>query len=360
MIKHRLFGTLPDGQKVTEYSLCNNAGMQVDILDLGGIIRRWLVPAVDAPLAGESQAPVDIVLGFDTLEDYIADQAYVGALVGRYANRIAKGHFSLNDVNYQLDVNQGGNSLHGGFDGFNRRVWQAQTLDNDAEASLILTLVSEDGDQGFPGRLEINVTYTLGETGLKITYRAKASQDTVFNPTQHSYFNLAGHNSGSIEDHQVQILASHYTPTDEHAIPTGELADVNNTPFDLREMTTLKSPLLSSHEQIKLGNGFDHNWCLDAYQAKMNAPELVAKAFEPKSGRTMSVLTTMPGMQLYTANYVGPEPIGKGATEYQGKQAYCFETQFYPDSPNQSHFPSATLKANEEHYSVTEYRLSFS
>ncbi|WP_339900104.1 aldose epimerase family protein [Paraglaciecola polaris] len=354
MISQRLFGTLPDGQKVMEYSLQNAVGMQVDILDLGGIIRRWLVPALD-----ENQPAVDIVLGFDTLDGYVADQAYLGAVVGRYANRIAKGQFALNGKDYQADVNQGGNCLHGGRDGFNSRIWQAQAIDNDNEATLILSLVSNEGDQGFPGTLKVNVTYTLSAEGLKITYRGRSDQDTVFNPTQHSYFNLAGHDSGSVENHQVQILGSSYTPTDQHAIPTGELADVSGTPFDLRELTTLQEPLLSPHEQIKLGNGFDHNWCLDAYQPKMTQAALVAKAVEPASGRTLTVYTTMPGMQLYTANYIGPEPIGKNATEYQAKQAYCFETQYYPDTPNQPQFPSATLKANEDYYSVTEYKLSF-
>ncbi|MGY0580656.1 MAG: aldose epimerase family protein [Paraglaciecola chathamensis] len=359
MITKRLFGTLVNGQKVTEYSLSNEHGMQVDILDMGGIIRRWLVPATNSSDNSDNQTKVDIVLGFDTLEDYIADQAYLGAVVGRYANRIAKGQFALNDVNYQVDVNQAGNCLHGGEDGFNRRVWQVQELDDVTQPSLKLTLVSEDGDQGFPGQLTVNVTYTLAPSGLRISYQAHTTQDTVFNPTQHTYFNLAGHDSGSVESHKVQILASRYTPTDENAIPLGERVDVAGSPFDLRELTTLNGPLQSSHEQIKLGNGFDHNWCLDAYQSDMESPELVAKAVDTASGRTLSVLTTMPGMQLYTANYVGPEPIGKGATEYQGKHAYCFETQFYPDSPNQPSFPSATLKADEAHFSVTEYRVSF-
>ncbi|WP_158771186.1 aldose epimerase family protein [Paraglaciecola sp. L1A13] len=354
MISKRLFGTLPDGKKVTEYTLVNAVGMQIDILDLGGIIRRWLVPTKD-----DKQPHIDIVLGFDSLDDYVADQAYLGAIVGRYANRIAKGQFSLNNNQYQVDVNQAGNCLHGGRDGFNSRVWQAQMIDSESEPTLILSLVSDDGDQGFPGTLNVSVTYTLTASGLKITYRGKSDQDTVFNPTQHSYFNLAGHSSGSIEDHQVQILAGTYTPTNKNAIPSGEMADVTNTPFDLRSLTTLKGPLQSNHPQIKLGNGFDHNWCLDAYQPNMTQPALVAKAYDPESGRTLAVYTTMAGIQLYTANYIGPEPIGKGGTEYQGKHAYCFETQCYPDSPNHPQFPSATLNANEDYYSVTEYQLSF-
>tara|TARA_R110002167_G_scaffold27444_10_gene93324 strand:+ start:1882 stop:2943 length:1062 start_codon:yes stop_codon:yes gene_type:complete len=351
MISKQVFGHLPDGRAVEQISLLNANGMQVDILNLGGIIRRWLVPT---PCSEQ----VDIVLGFDTVEDYLADQAYLGALVGRYANRIKHGKFTLKETHYQLDANQGGNSLHGGVDGFNRRLWQTSVISQGLNPSICLQLTSEDGDQGFPGQLNAEVIYTLTEeNSLRIEYRASTDQATLYNPTQHSYFNLAGHQSGDITSHQAQILASHFTPTDSNAIPSGELAPVANTPFDLRELTPVSVGLASSHEQIKFGSGYDHNWCLDGYRADLQQPFFAAMALETQSGRKLIVNTTMPGMQLYTANFLGSEPVGKEGVSYQGNGALCFETQFYPDSPNQPHFPSAMLEKGQTFYAVTEYHI---
>jgi aldose 1-epimerase len=351
MISKQIFGHLPDGRAVEQTSLINANGMQVDILNLGGIIRRCLVPT-----AGSKQ--VDIVLGFDTVEDYLADQAYLGAIVGRYANRIKHGKFSLNGRRYQLDANQGGNSLHGGIDGFNRRLWQTRVINEALNPSIHLQLTSEDGDQGFPGQLKAEVIYTLTEeNNLRIEYKARTDQATLYNPTQHSYFNLAGHQSGDIASHQVQILASHFTPTDSSAIPSGELAPVANTPFDLRELTPVTAGLASSHEQIKLGSGYDHNWCLDGYRANLQQPFFAAMVQETQSGRKLIVNTTMPGIQLYTANFLGSEPMGKEGVSYQGNGALCLETQFYPDSPNQPHFPSAMLEKGQTFYAVTEYQI---
>ena len=352
MIKKQLFGHLPDGNVIEQTSLINANGMQVDILNLGGIIRRWLVPNFGSE-------PTDIVLGFDTLEAYLADQAYLGAVVGRYANRIKHGKFTLNSVDYRVDVNQGGNCLHGGADGFNRRIWQTSINSEEKNPSLLLQLVSEDGDQGFPGQLRAEVIYTLTEdNSLRIEYKASCDQATLYNPTQHSYFNLSGHQTGNIDNHHVQLMASCFTPTDENAIPSGELLSVDNTPFDLRELTPVIQGLANKHEQIKLGNGFDHNWCLDAFETGTRQPFLAGIVKDSDSGRTMKVFTTMPGMQLYTANYLGPDPIGKGGIKYQANGALCFETQFYPDSPNQSFFPSAELKPGQQFYSLTEYQLS--
>jgi aldose 1-epimerase len=354
MITSNVFGSLPDGQPVHQYSLTNGRGAQVDILTLGGIVRRWLVPGDAA-----TDNVTDIVLGFDTVEAYLEDQAYVGAVVGRYANRIDKGKFTLQGTPYQVDVNQGGNCLHGGKNGFNSRIWRAEILADGEEPKLALSLVSPDGDQGFPGELTAKVIYTLSaQNSLKIEYYAQSTSATVFNPTQHSYFNLAGHQSGPVTQHQVQIFASHFTPTDENAIPTGELASVTGTPFDLRELITLATPLAATHPQLTIGNGFDHNWCVDAYRPDMAQPALVAKALEPKSGRTLSVYSTMPGIQLYTANYLSAQPLGKEQTAYGGNHAFCLETQCYPDAPNQEHFPSAELPAGGAYYSVTEYRVT--
>ncbi|MFQ3236631.1 MAG: aldose 1-epimerase [Paraglaciecola sp.] len=356
MIISNIFGSLPDGQPVHQYSLTNGRGAQVDILTLGGIIRRWLVPGNTTVATDNAD---DIVLGFDTVEAYLEDQAYVGAVVGRYANRIAKGKFTLQGTPYQVDINQGGNCLHGGQNGFNRRLWQATILAQGDEPQLALSLVSPDGDQGFPGELTVKVIYTLSaQNGLNIEYFAKSTKATLFNPTQHSYFNLAGHQSGPVTQHQVQIFASRFTPTDDNAIPTGELASVTNTPLDLRELVTLATPLAATHPQLTIGNGFDHNWCVDAYQPDMPQPALVAKVVEPQSGRTLSVYSTMAGIQLYIANYLSAQPLGKEQTAYGANHALCLETQCYPDAPNQGHFPSAELKAGEAYYSVTEYRVT--
>jgi aldose 1-epimerase len=352
MITQHTFGLMTNAQEVNQFSLTNAQGMTIDILSLGGIIRRWLVPDVGGTF-------VDIVLGFDTVADYLADQAYLGTVVGRYANRIKHGKFSLQNTDYQVDVNQGGNCLHGGVDGFHHRVWAATILNQGDEPSLALELTSEDGDQGFPGQLTAKVIYTLNaQNTLKIEYFAKSNKTTVYNPTQHSYFNLAGHQSGSITSHKVQILASHFTPTDANAIPNGELAQVADTPFDLRVLTPVTQGLAATeHQQIKFGNGYDHNWCLDDYQAHLQQPFFAAMAQDTQSGRKLIVNTTMPGIQLYTANYLGAQPIGKNGVAYQGNGALCLETQFYPDSPNQQHFPSAVLEKGQEFYSVTEYQV---
>ena len=353
MISREYFGDMPDGQQVEQFSLTNEQGVTVEILNLGGIIRRWLVPT-------SKQGPVDIVLGFDTLADYLADDSYLGTVVGRYANRIAKGRFAIGDVTYKVDVNQAGNCLHGGSDGFHHRVWHSEIASNGNEPVLILSLTSQDGDQGFPGQIDVKVRYTLSaQNMLRVEYFALSDKDTVFNPTQHSYFNLAGHDGGKIHDQQIQVFASHFTPTDTNAIPTGEIADVSNTPFDLRQLTSIALPLSDPHEQIKIANGLDHNWCLNAYRPGMRKAALAAIAFEPASGRKLTVSTTMPGMQVYTGNFLSAEVTRKNAAVYPPNQAFCFESQYYPDAPNQLNFPSPALKAGEEFYSVTEFTIEF-
>lgn len=350
MITQSTFGKMPDGTAVEQYCLSNQQGVSVEILNLGGIIRRWLIP-------NNKNNHTDIVLGYDTVDDYLADDSYLGALVGRYANRINHGKFSLAGNNYQTDINQGGNCLHGGSQGFNGKVWQCTLLSSGDEPSIILELSSCDGDQGFPGNIAVKVIYTLTEQNrLKIEYFAEAEQTTLYNPTNHSYFNLSGHNSGSITAHQVQLLASHYTPTDERAIPTGEIAEVDNTPFDLRQLTTISQPLASDQQQIKYGNGLDHNLCLDAYSPGSKIASYAGQAVS--SDINLNIYTNMPGIQIFTANHFDNKK-GKDGALYQANQGVCFETQFYPDTPNQPHFPSATLEAGKEFYSVTEYEVLF-
>ncbi|MCF2948610.1 galactose mutarotase [Paraglaciecola aquimarina] len=351
MIKKQNFGTLSNGQNVEQYTLTNENGVSADILTLGGILRRFHVPT--------KLQSTDIVLGFDTLEEYVNDQSYLGTLVGRYANRINQGKFSLNGADYQVDVNQNGNCLHGGANGFNSYVWQATVLPDSNAPSLALEMLSHDGDQGFPGNIEVKAIYSLThQNRLKIEYFARSDQDTIFNPTNHAYFNLAGQNSGDVTQHKISIEAGRYTPTDSNAIPTGELATVDATPFDFRTPTTIADVLALTHQQLEYGNGLDHNLCLDHFISEQKDALYAGNAICAESGIEMKVYTSMPGMQIFTANHFADMP-GKDGAIYQAHQGVCFESQFYPDTPNHGNFPSAELKANQDFYSVTEYEVIF-
>lgn len=351
MITTSTFGTLADGQTIEQYTLSNQQGVSVDILTLGGILKGWKLPV--------KQGPIDIVLGFDSLADYLNDQSYLGALVGRYANRIAQGKFTLDNQDYQVAVNQAGNCLHGGTTGFNHYVWQAEIISGQDNPALSLTMTSADGDQGFPGNISVKVIYTLTESNsLKIEYFAESDQKTVFNPTNHAYFNLAGHNSGSVREHVISVAASHFTPTDASAIPTGDITPVENSPFDLRQPTVIGAALASTHPQIQYGNGLDHNLCLDNFALKQSTAHYAATAQSAATGVEMKVYTSMPGIQVFTANHFH-DMSGKEGAVYQANQGVCFESQFFPDSPNQNNFPSVELAAEQSFYSITEYSLSF-
>jgi aldose 1-epimerase len=352
MINQSTFGEMPDGTPVEQFCLTNQNNVRVEILSLGGIIRRWLIP-------NSQKTHTDIVLGYDTVNDYLSDDSYLGALVGRYANRINQGKFSLAGSDYQTDINLGENCLHGGSKGFNSKVWKTTVLSSDDNPSILLELTSPDGDQGFPGDIAVKVIYTLTEQNrLKIEYFAVAEQTTLYNPTNHSYFNLSGHNGGSVKDQQIQILASHYTPTDQNAIPTGEISEVDNTPFDFRSLQAIMQPLTSDHQQIKFGNGLDHNLCLDTYVPHSKTASYAGKATTLEQDISLKVYTNMPGIQIFTANHFANKK-GKNDALYQAHQGVCFETQFYPDTPNQPNFPSATLEIGKEFYSVTEYEALF-
>lgn len=351
MITIQHFGQMPDGQDVERYSLINQHNMQVDILTYGAIIQRWLVPG---------EKPTDIVLGFDDLNSYVNDSSYIGRTVGRYANRIANGQFKLKGNRYQVSTNLGEHSLHGGKNGFSARVWQVKVLSEQDNPSIELSLESEDGDQGFPGKLLAKVTFSLTESNsLHICYEAEADQDTLFNPTQHSYFNLAGHDSGHIGQQVVSVNADKNTPTAELSIPTGELADVQNSAFDLRQPQPFETSLSMADADIKLTNGLDHNWCVNGFsvdaQGIQNSINRAAEVYEPNSGRRLIVNTSMPGIQVYTANFIGDDLAGKANAVYATHHAFCLETQFYPDSPNQQGFPSAELKKGMKFKSITEY-----
>lgn len=350
MIKKTHFGTMPDGDSVECYQLINNNQVSVSILTLGGILQSWKTP-------GDSS--VDIVLGFDTVEAYLQDAGYIGTVVGRYANRIAGGTFNLGDKSYPLSKNHENNTLHGGADGFHHRLWQLESLSEQENPSIVLSIFSPDGDQGFPGNLQASVEYRLTEDNcLQITYRADCDSDTVFNPTQHSYFNLAGHDSGSALEHEVQVNADHYTPADAESIPSGELRAVSGTSFDLSKAKSVAEVMALNDPEINATNGLDHNWCLNDYADNQQNHRLVATMLEPKSGRTLSVYTTMPGMQVYGGNFIGEGTPGKGEAVYAPHHGLCLETQYYPDSPNKEMFPSSTLDKHHQFVSRTDYQLS--
>ena len=298
----------------------------------------------------------DVVLGFDRLETYENDTHYLGATIGRYANRIAKGRFTLNGVEYKLATNNGENHLHGGVRGFDKVVWRARPLAARGGSALELTYLSRDGEEGYPGNLSVRVVYTLTDADeLRIDYSATADKDTVVNLTHHSYFNLAGHGNGDILGHRLMLNAARFTPTDAGAIPTGELRAVRGTPFDFTRPTAIGARIEQPDEQLRLGNGYDHNY---AVNGRAGAMRLAARVTEPTSGRAMEVWTTEPGVQLYTGNYLDGTPDGKGGRPYRRRYAFCLETQHYPDSPNRPEFPSTVLRRGGRFRSTTVYKFS--
>lgn len=348
MITLSTFGHMPDGSKVERISLINAHGMQVDVLTLGAIIQRWLLG---------NEANTDIVLGFDDLEGYLQDSAYIGVVAARYANRIADAQMPLGDAIFTLSANLQGNCLHGGSEGFNRRIWQKIAQRDGDSPSVTLGMMSPDGDQGFPGTLHAKVTYQLDKSGtLRITYEASSDKLTVYNPTQHSYFNLGGHDSGEVSNHTLQVKAQHYTPTDDQGIPTGDIASVAQSVFDLRQAQPLAA--LRDQPALRATQGLDHNWCIDDYQHPLAKLRTAAIYHDPATQRTLTVRTDMPGMQVYNANFLPGDLKGKQSVTYGGYQALCLETQFYPDSPNQPGFPSATLAPDQPFQSITEYEVS--
>lgn len=343
------FGTTQDGQTVQAFHLTNSNNVSVVILSLGATIQQWRLPD-----------GCDIVLGFDTLADYLQDQAYLGRTVGRYANRIENGQFTLNEIQHNVSTNLQGNSLHGGVNGFHNRIWTLSDSDNSHTPSITLTLVSEDGDQGFPGTLTVDVCFSLNNDNcLHIAYSASCDQDTVFNPTQHSYFNLAGHDSGNVNGHQIQVFASHYTPANSGGIPTGELKSVTQTPFDLRHPIAIGLANSQQDPEIQSTQGLDHNFCLDEFDPKQQTMTVAAIVTEPNSGRKLITCTSMPGVQIYTANFLGGHPLGKGGKAYSQYQGFCVESQFYPNSPNQHNFPSPVVRKGHSFRSMTSYQVMF-
>jgi aldose 1-epimerase len=341
------FGKTADGTPVEIYTLRNARGCEARIMTYGGIVVSLKVPDKNGNFG-------DVVLGYDKLDDYVKNNPFFGALVGRYGNRIAKGKFTLDGKEYTLAPNNAPNNLHGGPLGFDKRVWKATTLLTADGPALQLTLLSKDGDQGFPGNLKVTATYTLtADNGLRLDYTATTDKTTLCNLTQHSYFNLAG--KGDVLNHLVFINADKLTPVDNTLIPTGELKPVAGTPFDFRTATAIGARINADDEQIKFGSGYDHNWVVNKPLGKLG---LVARVTEPTTGRAMEVWSTEPGVQFYTGNFLDGSITGKGGWVYQKRNGFCFEPQHYPDSPNHPQFPSAELKPGQIYQNTIIYKFS--
>ncbi|MCK2184238.1 aldose epimerase family protein [Halomonas getboli] len=351
------FGELPDGREVTLYRLTNADGMTVEVMNYGGIIVSLKAPDREGNVE-------DIVLGFDTLDGYLSEayrrlNPYFGALIGRYGNRIDQGRFSLDGTTYQLATNDGDNHLHGGEEGFDRRLWQAEPFSDENGEGVILHYVSEDGEEGYPGRLEATVTYTLtDDNALEVSYRAETDRATPVNLTQHSYFNLSGEGDPSILDHVLTIHGDAFTPVDETLIPTGEIRDVAGTPFDFRQPTPIGRRIGDDNRQLARGGGYDHNFVLAMDNAPLDAPRSAARVVDPDSGRVLEIATTEPGLQFYSGNFLDGSVTGKGGEPYLKRSGFALETQHFPDSPNRPDFPSTILEPDETYRSLTVYRFS--
>lgn len=348
-ISKRSFGITPDSIEVEAYTLTNINGMEVGIITYGGIITSLKVPDVD-------NVYDDVVLGYDSLDQYIRSSPYFGAIIGRYGNRIANGKFTLDDVEYSLVTNDGKNHLHGGLKGFDKVVWTARTGEMDDAVFLALSYLSKDMEEGYPGNLECTVTYTLtNDNVLDVFYEATTDKKTVVNLTQHSYFNLSGDFSKSILDHDVSINADKFLPVDATLIPTGELQDVTGTPFDFRTAKSIGQDIAMDNEQLKLGGGYDHCWVLNDQDTGMR---LAATAFDKESGRYMEVRSDEPAIQFYTGNFLDGTLPGKQGGTYGHRSGFCLETQHYPDSPNQRSFPTVVLLTGEKYETRTSFKFT--
>lgn len=348
-IEKKTFGVTPEGLAADLYVLTAAPDFKAAITNYGGIIVSLWAPDRDGAL-------MDIVLGFDDLDAYVAKHPYFGAIVGRYGNRIAKGRFVIGDKEYTLAQNNGPNHLHGGVRGFDKALWAAEPLTREDAVGLKLTHTSPDGDEGYPGTLQCTMTYWLTrDRTLEIEYEAVTDAPTHVNLTNHSYFNLKGHDGGAILDHEMTLVADHFTPVDETLIPTGELRPVENTPFDFRTGAAIGARIGEEDEQLRFGIGYDHNFVLDP-EAKGEF-KLAARVREASTGRVLEAWTTEPGVQFYCGNFLDGTNVGKGGTVYQHRNGFCLETQHFPDSPNQPTFPSTLLQPGDTYKTKTHYRF---
>jgi aldose 1-epimerase len=341
-ISKKHFGTTPDGDEVHLYTLTNDLGLEVSIITYGGAIQSLKTPDRNGSFG-------DIVLGYETLDDYVRNPRYLGALIGRHANRIALGKFSLNGVDYQLQQNNGENHLHGGFKGFDKRVWKA----SEDRSTLHLTYLSKDGEENYPGNLSARVSYTLFDNQLNIEYRAMSDADTIVNLTNHSYFNLTG--SGTILDHELTLIADSFTPVTKDLIPIGEIRSVEATPMNFRAAKKIGSAIHQQYDQLGFTGGYDHNFVLNDHDGSLRS---VARLYEATTGRTVEIQTTQPGMQFYSGNFLDGSLVGKNGVVYHKYAGLCLEPQHFPDAPNHPNFPSTVLRAGEEYKHTTV--LSFS
>jgi len=344
-VKRAPFGTV-DGRAIEQLTLVNKNGVEVKAITYGGIITSITTP-------DRTGAMGDIVLGFDSLDGYLAGHPFFGAIVGRYGNRIAKGRFTIDKQEYKLATNNGPNHLHGGIKGFDKQVWGAEIV--PGQMGVKFTYTSADGEEGYPGKLDVTVTYTLTDSNeLIVEYGARTDKATHVNLTQHSYFNLAG--AGDILGHELTIDADRYTPVDASLIPTGELTSVEGTPFDFRKSTAIGARIDQQNPQLKNGGGYDHNWVLNGTAGSLRR---AARVVEPKTGRTLEVATTEPGMQFYTGNFLDGKLTGKGRS-YARRSGFCLETQHYPDTPNQPNFPTTLIKPGQQYSSKTVFTFGTS
>jgi aldose 1-epimerase len=341
------FGQTSDGAAVDIFTLRNASGCEARISNYGGILVSLKVPDRNGTLG-------DVVLGYDNLADYLKPNPYFGALIGRYANRIANAKFTLEGKEYTLAANNGPNALHGGIKGFDKVIWEARISSTQAGQALTLVYVSKDGEEGYPGTLSVEATYTLtDDNALKIEFRAITDKTTVLNLSHHSYFNLAG--KGDILGHELMLAADSFTPVNESLIPTGEIRSVEGTPFDFRKPTLIGARINQDDEQLKFGKGYDHNFVVNKPQGQAG---LMARVYEPGTGRVLEAFSTEPGVQFYTGNFLNGTLTGKGNWVYQVRNGFCLEPQHFPDSPNQPNFPSVVLKPGQVYQNTIMYRFS--
>lgn len=348
MIKKQAFGTVPEG-RVDLYTMTNSRGMEVRAMNYGGIIVSLRVPDKKGVLA-------DVVLGFDTLDAYLNNKPYFGAIIGRYANRIANGKFTLNGAGYRLARNNGMNSLHGGLKGFDKVLWRGEQFENNQGIGVVFTYTSKNGEEGYPGNLKAKVTYTLtDQSELQIEYQATTDEATPVNLTNHSYFNLVSEGNGDILKHNLILNADRFTPVDSTLIPAGELRSVAGTPFDFTKPTAIGARIDTNNEQLAIAHGYDHNFVLSR---KGSGLELAGRVHEQQTGRALEVYTTEPGVQFYTGNFLDGTITGKHGHAYNKHAGLCLETQHFPDSPNHSNFPWTILKPEQTYNSRTVYKFS--
>jgi len=341
------FGTTPDGHEITLFTLSKDHQFEVSIINFGGAITSIKVPDRYGKIA-------DVVLGYDTLAEYVKNPRFFGGLIGRHANRIARGKFSLNGIEYQLAQNNGVNHLHGGNKGYDKVVWKAAGEENDDSARVHLSYLSKDGEENYPGNLSVDVTYVINDANeLRIEYRALVDKDTIVNLTNHSYFNLAG--SGDILGHELMINADSFTPVSEDLIPTGEIRSVAGTPMDFREPGTIGARINETFDQLSFTGGYDHNFVL---RESGDSLQLACKLTERSSGRTLEIVTTQPGLQFYSGNFLDGSLKGRGGVSYQKYAAMCLETQHFPDAPNHTNFPTTVLRAGEVYNEVAVFKFS--